>query len=233
VVLALGAAGAVLAVCPRRRASGKDHRRSIGVLVLLLVLAWFFSFLPFAIASRYRVPVVPLLLLLAAHFACETSGWIRERRYRRAFLWISGAALLGAGAAVNGAAYHPNFGRWHYQRGISWQVLQQPEKAIPEFKAALEYKPRWAAVTNDLGAALASTGRLAESTSWFRRSVLIDPRDAAVHCNLAWALELQGQDRESLAEYRQASELLPGYDAARRGVQRIESRLSREHVAVR
>ena len=209
VVLALGAAGAVLAVCPRRRASGKDHRRSIGVLVLLLVLAWFFSFLPFAIASRYRVPVVPLLLLLAAHFACETSGWIRERRY------------------------HPNFGRWHYQRGISWQVLQQPEKAIPEFKAALEYKPRWAAVTNDLGAALASTGRLAESTSWFRRSVLIDPRDAAVHCNLAWALELQGQDRESLAEYRQASELLPGYDAARRGVQRIESRLSREHVAVR
>jgi len=220
-ILALAVPGLVLAAAGSQLHRERVRSRPLLILAVTCVLAWYLSFLPFAVAARFRAPVLSFLLLPGAWSLRCGLCWLRRGQMRRVLIWTAAAALVGGLAAINWTGYRPNPARWHYQRGVCYLLDHRTTPAMAELQSAWACNPRWPAVANDLGAIWASRGRAEEAATWFRRALALDPRDAAAHCNLAAALERQGRTQESGVEYLRAAALAPADQIARAGVQRM------------
>jgi 4-amino-4-deoxy-L-arabinose transferase-like glycosyltransferase len=230
--LGLGTAGALLVLWRKREkrsAKRLPEEAAFGSLALLfglVVLVWYLSYLPFAVTSRYRVPVIPVLLFFASLLVLEIVRSVAARNFRGSGLWLGLAALCLIPAHINFAGYKNSPARWHYQRGTAYTVLGKPEDAIREFESALREDPRYVSVYNDLGAILASSHRLPESIPCFRKSLELNPRSPQAHANLAAALELTGQLEESLKEYRESLRWRPGNPQVMEGIRRVSAALA-------
>lgn len=219
-VLSLGIVGLALAWSRRSRRDGRPGDRAGLGLVLVMVLVWFASHLPIAVTSRYRVPVIPFVIVFAAYFLLWLTASLRARRYRSALPWVAALAALLVFAHVDLAGYEDNAARWHYQRAIAFQQGGDLQSAIAQYREALRINPDYGAVYNDLAAALATEGRIADSVPYFRKALAYKPTDPAVHLNLAMALEAIGERAQSHARYREVLRLSPDNPDARAGFER-------------
>ncbi len=230
VVLGFALSGVLLFFLGRNRlidkpvitADSSRARREAVVLIVCLIVIWYASHLPFAITARYRVPIIPLLMIFAAFFAEREWGFLKSRRWKKAAVWATALAAALVFTSTDFAdTEEPSTARWHYQRGIAYTRSGQAGAAIAEYQRALEANPDYLAVHNDLAAVLASTGRVAESVPHFRKALEGRPNDPSMHFNLALALELTGHPEESLHHYEEALRLRPGDREAAAGMERV------------
>jgi 4-amino-4-deoxy-L-arabinose transferase-like glycosyltransferase len=220
VVFSLGIVGLALAWRRRQNARQPQAATTGIILILVVVLVWFASHLPIAVTARYRVPVIPFLILFAAFFLRWVVTALKQRRARDAAPWLIALIVLLVVSHVNIAGYEDNVARWHYQRAIAFQHGGDLDGAIGEYQAALRENPDYGAVYNDIAAALATKGRMAESVPHFQRAIHFNPDDPSVHLNLAMALESLGRRQESNAQYREVLRLSPDNPDAQAGLQR-------------
>ncbi len=203
VALALGLLGFVVSLGGRRpgrsalaAAVDIEKRRDAVLLIASVVLVWFLSHLPFAITSRYRVPVIPFLLVFAAAFLVWLVAQLRARRFVRFAAAVGAAALLLAMTRMDVTGYEPSGARWHYQRAIALQRGGNMNAAVREMRAALEMNPRYVAVYIDLGAALARQGKIPEALPCFQKALELNPDNEPARENLAIAMECLEQREE-------------------------------------
>jgi len=111
-------------------------RRSI---IMIFAGAGLVSVLPFFVNTRYRMPVVPLLVLSAAYFASWGVGALRGRRWRP--IAAAGAvciALFSMTArpmvTINRSAGYTFLGNYHLEQG-------RDDKALAAFEAAHRLDP--------------------------------------------------------------------------------------------
>jgi len=233
VFLALGLMGVLVAGADARRPrpGGRDpsplarETTELAALLVLLIAAWFASFLPFAVLSRYRTPLVPLLIVLGALFLQRLGQLLVARDRRRAAAWLGLLAVALVLTHVNFAGYQPSRARWHYQRGLVQRQLHRMDLAIPELQAAVRCNPRYAAALNDLGAALLSQRRIAEGIQYLQDAVRLEPQSPSAQYNLAAGFELAGDYEQSRAHYAEALRLEPNDRAAQTGLQRVTAAL--------
>lgn len=108
-------------------------------IILIFAGAGLASVLPFFVNTRYRMPVVPILILSAAFFVSWAVGALHGRRWRS--IGVSGAAciaLLSMTARpmvmVNRSAGYTFIGNYHLEQG-------QEEKALAAFESAHRLDP--------------------------------------------------------------------------------------------
>jgi 4-amino-4-deoxy-L-arabinose transferase-like glycosyltransferase len=65
-----------------------SRRFELTVLLLAFVAIYFASYLPFFIAGRYRVPIIPFLLLFGAYGIARVYSLVSARRLTHAAIWI-------------------------------------------------------------------------------------------------------------------------------------------------
>jgi len=220
IILSLGIMGLALAW---KGAPGTRERRDgmSGVwLIVAVVVIWFASHLPIAVTARYRVPVIPFLIVFAAFFLRRLATSLRAHQFRSAAPWVIALAVVLTVSHVDLAGYEDDEARWHYQRAIAFQHGGDLGSAIDEYREALRINPRYGAVYNDIAAALATEGRIAESVPYFRKALEINPGDPSVRLNLAMALEAIGRSGESHAQYREVLRLSPNNPEAMAGLER-------------
>ena len=238
-MLALSLAGVILFLrtCRVQEAKGGEaaararERWETTVLVLFLALVWYASHLPFAVTSRYRVPVIPFMILLGAFYAESMWNFVRGRDWKRTAIWASvlaGALVLTSTDFVRND--EPSMARWHYQRGIAFTRSGQLNHAVSEYRKALDINPNYTAVYNDMAAALAGRGMIGESIPYFRKALERRPLDGSLHFNLALALELEGALEESRVHYERALRLRPGDGEARAALARVEQALTESEM---
>lgn len=216
--LSLAIAGAACLVAGRRSLSRSSLE--LAALIGLLFAFWVASFLPFAVTARYRAPVVPLLLLFAAYFVARLIECARARDWRRAATWSAVWLVLLAAASVNLAGAEPSLAHWHYQRGLVYSRLGQKAEAEGEMRQALALNPKYAAVMVDLGALLASRGRVAEALPLFEQALPARSGDPVLLGNLAGAYELLGRRADAHAAYQRLLALEPNSRKANDGMVR-------------
>ena len=198
------------------------RRRALLWLVVLTILGWFASILPFIVASRYRAPMVPLIMVLSAWGVHTVWAAVRARRWPAVASWTGLGTGLVLLASVNAAGYEVNRARWHYSRGYIHAYDHEWAQAIEELSAAIRIQPDYAAAYIDLGAALQGAGRLDEATRVLRRAVELDPGSATANYNLAAVLASRGQFDESREFLRRALILDPGHRGAKQALEYIE-----------
>jgi len=82
-------------------------------------------------------------------------------------------------------------------------------EAVQAWKKAVELNPEDARAHNNLGAALAETGKPDDALAEYRRSLELNDQSSQAHNNLGSVLAQQGKLEEALAQFARAVELNP------------------------
>ena len=192
--LSLGVVGAFMLWRDLRRERDLE-RMQLTVLLLAVGVAWFASHLPFFVADRYRVPLVPLLWLAAGYGIAGVLERWRKGAKGRAWRWVGSWLVVLLVAQVPWMDYRPDPGRWHFQRADAWRMRGELDRAIAEFRlATAAAQPTDPLPYNNLGGALLQKGQLPEAIECFRQSLRIDPGYVFARYNLALALANTGRD---------------------------------------
>ncbi len=230
-VVALFVAGALLIFWEARArwAATKASRRRleeewpISVLVLLLILAWFASIVPFFIVARYRVPVTPLLLVFAAYALVRIVVFVASRDWEKAGIWTLVAVAFYVPASINFVEFEVDPATRHYELGFAYSRSGDLDKAIAEFERALEANPNHVHSHVDLGVTLLERGqREKRDTQLIERglahliqAVRLNPDYPFAQYNLAVAYANIGRLDESIDHFEKTLALNPTFPGAR------------------
>lgn len=181
----------------------------------LFALGYFVSVILFYVFSRYRLPVVPFLLVFGAEAVYRLSTYIRKGRLREAAYAV--LILLIAGIGVNaplGNTYNPsaidNLGAVLLQMG-------DLEGAESLFRQVIARRPDFADARNNLAVTLLRKGDAARAIDELKEVIRLKPMLPGGYVNLGNALLKQGDFGGAGANYEKALELDPKSQEAVQG----------------
>lgn len=170
----------------------------------LFVAAYFASVVGFFVFGRYRLPVVPALILFAALGLVRLFERCREKKWPWGAIAVAGIALVQCAIPIgsrdfrvahyNLALHYYDHGRpadaaaemervrdvndaqWIYQRGIYYEEAGRPEQALEAFYEAAQRAPKSADAAFHLARAYRDVRNFDEAIHWYRAAILIENR---------------------------------------------------------
>ncbi len=174
----------------------------MSVLIVLIVLVYFASYLPFFVVGRYRIPVIPFLLLFGAYGLHRLGQWLLSARYRAAAGWLAVLVVLYAAASVRLASYEPSKVQWHLRRATCYRLAEKPEMAMAECRAAIAADATSEEGHRRLADMLYQKRNYAEAAEHYAAAVALRPDYTEARYNLAMALLAQGRHDEAIMHLR-------------------------------
>jgi predicted O-linked N-acetylglucosamine transferase (SPINDLY family) len=118
------------------------------------------------------------------------------------------------GSFQRAVALRPNFAQAHYNLGVAFAQIRQPQEAEQSYRQALLLTPNVPAIHSDLGDVLAALGRGEEAEQSYRRALALDPDFSLPHIGIGNLLRQRGLLKDAESSYRKALELSPSLAAA-------------------
>ncbi len=172
-----------------RPAENQSRRFELSVLLVAFIIVYFASYLPFFAAGRYRVPIIPVLLLFGAYGVETVRSKTAGRRFKFAAVWVGVFAVAYLGARLQIASYRPDLGMWHFLRGDAYRKQGNTELARVEFSEAVRTSEKPNAIAcNNLGATLDRMGHTDEAIAQFEKALEINPNFLDARRNLVTVL---------------------------------------------
>jgi tetratricopeptide (TPR) repeat protein len=214
------------------------ERRRLWVFYALAV-AYSASVLVFYVFARYRLPLVPVLMLFAASGILAIPGLIRNLtadrrpaasprpRGKRAAAppagappkrpWAALAAIIVAAIIANWPVLSVSTMEAVTENNLAraLEVNGHGDEAIAHYERATTLDPAYAPSYNNLATALRARGDLNRAIAMYERALALQPDYPDVHYNLGNTLVQQHRLADAIAHYRQALALNPAFaDAA-------------------
>lgn len=184
-VAPLGLAGLWLALRDRNR------RAWLGAGFIVLYMA---GVIAFFVCARFRMPVVPFLIIFAGYGVTRGFELLRGGPGRQSPKVLLPAAIVFVVAAlamnVSARGYSENIALAKFHDGIAWKRQNELRRAEMSWREALRLDPNLAQARNNLANLLTDTGERSQAREAYEAAIAADPRNAAAHANLAsWHLE--------------------------------------------
>lgn len=215
--------------------SGRDRRQVVegATLLLLFVMVYFGSFLPFFFAGRYRVPVIPVLLLFAAYGICRVVRSLKERNFFWSpVLFVVLTPALYALASQPFVPYKPDHAWRYLLRGEAAERLGNHRVAAQEYGVALQEAPANPIIHYKLGQQLTHLGRHREAIANFLQAVEIEPRFAEAHLAAGIAYGMLDDPESAAKQYQAAVGIKPQMLSAQYNLAMVLAHLERYGEAV-
>lgn len=195
-VFALGLPGLVLAVIRRR-----------GGLLILYVLSYAATLLLFYVLGRYRMPLAPAFLVLAA-YGVVTGAEAVKQGDKKIILVLGSCVLIAAAVSyprwlVSSAAQsYSNLGNVYARQG-------QWTESVGAYQEALDRNPKILEAWLGLGVALEQVNRWPEAEIAYQNALRLSPDSPRAHFFYSRFLEHRGRAEEAKQERERARELDP------------------------
>ena len=186
----------------------------LGNVLLLFALGYFVSVLPFFIAGRYRLPVVPFLIVFAAVGLSHIVWQWRFASFARAIGWTFSAGVVVVVAHVNVMGYAPSPGVYHFRQGVMAARAGDVAQARLEYEAALNLRPDDPAIYHNLARLFMQTGDEKRGLEVLHAGLMVSPNSAPLHDALGWWHFAHGHTNEAIAEFRRAIAARPRFGPA-------------------
>lgn len=147
------------------------------VLMAVAYAVYALSFIPFAVTGRYRVPLVPFLLLPAACCGVELVRRVRARNWRPAALLLLGILASSVAAGVNWADYRVEKERYPFGFGLAYAKQGMWAEAERAFRASIDLNPGFVAGWKNYASVLLHEERYTEAENVLRHAREMDPQD--------------------------------------------------------
>ncbi|MCK4548198.1 MAG: tetratricopeptide repeat protein, partial [Candidatus Eisenbacteria sp.] len=181
-------------------------------MLSVFVVVYMLSVILFFVNARYRMPVVPVLLVFAAYAGTMIFDKIKCRDLRG--IAAPGVMILLLTVAVN-TNFHglekSNAAFGHYSLGLTYRHAGEPDRAIEEFLKALDHEPDRRDARFNLAIAFIETGRSAQAEAMLRELVSRYPEDAESRYALGNAMAAMGDLDTAVRELSVAISLRPYY----------------------
>jgi tetratricopeptide (TPR) repeat protein len=212
----LGLAGmAALGVVPRCETTDERDVTSIRRLLYAYVLVTMTSFILFFAAERFRLPVVPVLLLLTGWAITEFADF--ARRGHRPEAWAIIAALVAGCLLVNVDWYKTDSNSIqaldYWSCGNRYVALKHFDDAEKQYLIAAKLDPLNADIRLNLGTAYYYQGNPAKAMVEWRNANRIRP-SAGAYYDIATAEKMLGQADDARRDLLNAIHIAPGYRRA-------------------
>jgi Flp pilus assembly protein TadD/4-amino-4-deoxy-L-arabinose transferase-like glycosyltransferase len=198
---------APLAVVGMWFASRRNRRAA---LLLVFIFSYMAGVLLFFVNARYRLPILPALMV----FAGAGGVWLFERARRRDLRPLVAGIVLAVVVAVfvNVDFYGTHVGersQTHYTIGLARASQGRLEEAVESYRRAIEISPNYARAHNNMGLALEQLGRDDEALEAYMSAVEHDPGLASPHNNLGLFYWHRGNTDEAARWFVQALQIDP------------------------
>lgn len=173
---------------------------------LLFGAAFFASFLPFLVSGRFRVPLMPILLMLAAYAIWRTVQSFRSTAYTQGTVSCVAGVVLIALTNIQIIPYQPERDYWHLQRGQSYDVAGRTDEAIAELKKAADLHGEFVGAMPQASLALIymRRGDKENAIRYFKEGLAIDPNDPNTNNNIALLLTEEKRYDEAIPYFAKA-----------------------------
>jgi len=196
---------------PQGQATTPPARGAVeaSALIALFVLATFASYLPFFIAGRFRVPIIPFLLLFGAYGIHQLGRTIFAGQYRTAALRGAILAVLLGAAHVRLVPYEPQPAQRHLLRATCYRLADKIDPAIEECRAATQLDPNSEEGHRRLADLLMLRGDPRQAAVHYQHAARLQPGRFEVQYNLAMALIAVGDHDRAVGHLRLAVQIQP------------------------
>src|SRR5262249_29137988 len=181
----------------------RDWRRLSVLYALVLGLAG--SVVCFYVMSRYRYPIMPVVIL----FAAAALVGIPELARQSARRWTPGIALVLGFVVLTNLPVRIPGDDTKLNLGTELIQLERSEEAVPLLKAAIAESPQYAPPHFNLAVAYAALGKRDEALAEYQAAVMLRPGDFKAQEALAIALQEAGKPGDALEHFREAARLQP------------------------
>ncbi len=179
-------------------------------LYLLAIVAVF-------VGARYRIPMVPALSILAASGIVATAGVISRRVWKSVGAFLISLFVMVSLATIPGPFCEEDIdyrAETLYAVGYSLHRAGDLEQAAATYSMALEQRPDYVELLNQMGLLRKQQGRTGEAIAMWSRAVRIDPQHIPVRMNLGSAYASQERHAEALTQFEAVLGMRPEYPEA-------------------
>ena len=179
------------------------------MLLHLYVLYVMSTTVIFFVCARYRLPVVPILILFAGYGLYRLFVWGSSGQWKKVSAFV--AAFVSLLVLLNIDFFdvrEKTFARSHYNLGLIYSVKGEPEMAIAEFERALELNPperlENAETYMNLGILHDELGDKERAVFEFKRAIALLPDYVKARAHLGKTYHEQGLFTEAIREFEAA-----------------------------
>jgi tetratricopeptide (TPR) repeat protein/4-amino-4-deoxy-L-arabinose transferase-like glycosyltransferase len=196
------------------------RRKKAAKLLALFIFTYSITIIAFFVVARYRLPMVPALMVLGAYSVVRLVDAAVKSRWREVVL--VGAGITGLIIIVNtnflGVNPMSGFAQSYYRLGIIHGLKGRPAEALESYRKALDLDPEIVPARVGLGILLSQAGKYAEAERELMIAAGLDSTYEKTFYNLGLVYSEEGKPDSALIMMQKALELKPDYMLARVGV---------------
>lgn len=188
---------------------GRSPRRAliaawVGVYVLSMTL--------FFVNARYRLPLVPVFLILASVAVFRGMNAIRDRSWRS----LTGAVLIFVAAVFVTQAHlvGTTHARDWVGAGDAFQLKGKPERALELYARAIQAEPTYAKGYLASGVVLEKLGRWEDAGEFYKKALEFEPDEPQALNNLGYWLFRRKNPVDAIENFQKAIRVKPTYAVA-------------------
>lgn len=177
------------------------RRRRGAALLALFVASYAAGVILFFVNARFRMPIVPSLLVFSSAGIVWLWDQLRRRRWVR--LAVGGACLAATALFVNIDFYGTHVGdrpQTHNTIGLAHASAGRYAEAVEAYDQAIELSPGYAKAWNNRGLALEADGDPDAALASYMRAIELDPSLATALNNIG-ALQWKSGDLEGAVDW--------------------------------
>lgn len=206
-LLPLGIVGMVAFFRDRKNSESKDLKP---ILILYFLLSQAVALLFFFISARYRLPLVPFLIIFAVLGFYGIYERLRKARSKEAMLLI---ALFLVFLVVSNISSHEltasDMAEEHYNLGMVYNRQEKFEQALEEYNQAVDLQPDHLMAHFKIALVYHQQEMIEQAEQKYRQVIELFPRAALAYNNLGLIYEARGDLLQAEELYIKASDAHP------------------------
>jgi len=190
-----------------------NHRRQLPAPLLLFIILYPLSIIFVFVASRYRVPAIPVFSVIAAAGLLDLIGAARHLRWRSIGIIsvITIAVILLSSLPGPFPQELPNYQAEFYRNLASVENKEGNfDRAFEHCKLALELMPQFPSAYATMGDVLTNMGEINAAISYYNKALQLRKEFAHPHIGLGRAYFEQGRLDQTILHLTEALRLNPG-----------------------
>ncbi|NLN92197.1 MAG: tetratricopeptide repeat protein [Candidatus Hydrogenedens sp.] len=197
------------------RAVQRKEKSELELFLWLTVPVYCFSVVIYFVAGRYRVPVIPVLLLFGAYGLRSIAQSFSQKDFKKVFL-LTGIFLLASVLThFQLPGYEASQGTWYLRHALACRRSGNLEEAVKYYEMALKSDGDRAAASANLGRLLIEQGQREAGMDMYRSGLEAHPGHSILENNLGYELYRDGHLAEARAHFERAIKNNPRLALAR------------------
>lgn len=186
------------------------------LLLYLFILSYSASIIIFFICSRFRMPVIPFLIMFSSFFLWWAYHKIKGKQVTSVFIALFAVIILtvAINTRLENLVGNLRFAD-HYALGASYQELGRWDEAIKEYRSSLRHRPGFSAAHHGLAFVYEKLGKTELAIDEYWQAIRGSPPLEISYNNLGILYHKRGEIDRAMELYLNAIKLNGAYEEAR------------------